>query len=532
MFKHTFVLSCTLFLAFSGCTKESIGIDDSLSPNDGASLSYQEVSSFMFDKIEATQKTFDWADAPDEIIWGALENGEYVAGLGYKPVGFDLDENILNLEISQPAWRSIRDELVELIVSETNRLSPGSNFTIADLILGGLEDDAYFPDLDAYVMHPEIMEALQNHPAVYYFEPLEFDPQQISLRSEEGCDGATPEVALNAAAPGNGWALNPGSLGVRDPWPFLHSRTQIKQVWPGYGSGGLGINGCGIGIAVIDTGVSPDQTVFGGAWKHVSYSGPDRLPLQVILTRGGGSQTGYSDCGHGTQMVSLVGAPRRAGGICGVANGANVYSYRASNSVLINGRIAKNGVRDAYRDAADIDEIKVITMSMGRAASVLRITNAIKYADEQGKLIFGAAGTGLQSIGAVVFPADDRRVQAVTGVEDNNTSQKCANCHDGAGMMFTVPVGKENGQETPTLAMSGLIPAQTLGSSPATAITAGVAALVWSRYPSEDKDEILTRLINASERPNNPSDQLGHGVINALTAVGGEAAINKEPCNY
>jgi subtilisin family serine protease len=56
------------------------------------------------------------------------------------------------------------------------------------------------------------------------------------------------------------------------------------------------------------------------------------------------------------------------------------------------------------------------------------------------------------------------------------------------------------------------------GSSVATATTAGIAALVWSKYPTWSKTQILSRM-RASSQFNPKNSQFGHGMINANLAT-------------
>jgi len=57
------------------------------------------------------------------------------------------------------------------------------------------------------------------------------------------------------------------------------------------------------------------------------------------------------------------------------------------------------------------------------------------------------------------------------------------------------------------------------GSSVATSTTAGIAALVWSRYPSWTRDQVLTRLKQSAKLYPNRDANFGYGPIDALKAV-------------
>lgn len=59
------------------------------------------------------------------------------------------------------------------------------------------------------------------------------------------------------------------------------------------------------------------------------------------------------------------------------------------------------------------------------------------------------------------------------------------------------------------------------GSSNATATVSGVAALIWSRYPWMTRDQVRTRLHEASSYYPNRDSRIGFGIINAHRALGG-----------
>jgi subtilisin family serine protease len=162
-------------------------------------------------------------------------------------------------------------------------------------------------------------------------------------------------------------------------------------------------------------------------------------------------------------------------------------------------------------------------MSMGRITSSGQMTDAIRYAYNRGKLIYCAAGTSFDwsagTIG-VIYPASLPEVVAVTGVKDNLTT-RCDECHVGNDVEFTVVMQRtSNDLRALTLAMDGDAPSTVGGSSVATSSMAGMTALVWSRYPSETRAQILNRLVAASSNRSARSSSFGWGRVNVAAAVG------------
>jgi len=70
-----------------------------------------------------------------------------------------------------------------------------------------------------------------------------------------------------------------------------------------------------------------------------------------------------------------------------------------------------------------------------------------------------------------------------------------------------------------SLAMSGNNPSTVGGSSVATASMAGMAALVWSKYPALTRDQVISRLQQNSSRYPTKSSEYGWGILNADAAT-------------
>jgi subtilisin family serine protease len=181
------------------------------------------------------------------------------------------------------------------------------------------------------------------------------------------------------------------------------------------------------------------------------------------------------------------------------------------------------GASDAFTNAANRADVKIISMSMGRITSSSQMKDAIVYAYGKGKLIFCAAGTSFSWTSGwfgVIFPANLTQVNAVTGVRDNNFNTTCTDCHDGSETDFTIVMEKaSNSRHALTLAMSGDAPSTVGGSSVSTATAAGIAALVWSRFPAYTRDQVLDKLIKTSANYPTRNSSLGWGNLNADAAT-------------
>jgi subtilisin family serine protease len=68
-------------------------------------------------------------------------------------------------------------------------------------------------------------------------------------------------------------------------------------------------------------------------------------------------------------------------------------------------------------------------------------------------------------------------------------------------------------------AVSGDVPTTVGGSSVATATSAGIAALVWSKHPTETRDQIVQRLVTTASAYPTKTKNFGYGKLNADAAM-------------
>jgi len=330
-------------------------------------------------------------------------------------------------------------------------------------------------------------------------------------KSGAGC-GYDAE-SLNAA---DYTTIAPGAL---VSWTFY--KHNIPSAW-NYSTG------AGVGIGVIDTGLTPNNSLLNGNFNDGYSSGRYVQTYGTYVdswwpwsTRTDGPN---DKCGHGTSMAAAATAPRNNNGMpVGVAYNSNLISYRGTKNVLLDGYHEQKGVANALKALGRRSDVKIISMSIGHIISVGRIKDAVRYANSRGKLIFAAGGTSTSftNFVGVIFPAWMDETVAVTGVTDANNYEECDICHKGSKIDFTV-VMQRNGngsRTTPVLSYYNNQTDYVGGSSVATATTAGIAALVWSRHPGWSKTQVLNRLKQSADFYPNKNSQYGYGNIDALQAV-------------
>lgn len=464
---------------------------------------------------------YDWSMATDEMIWSALQNSDNILSVGFKISGEsnDLSQKIHNINIKTGAWAQAKQELLEMILQEEQQLNPSLR-TIADI-------EAYpediLPVVDVVVKNINTIRLLRNSGLTRYVEPLgyqpagfyEADPAAGRTASSSGCGSNVAEGGLI-----NGTDYTVIAPNAWQSWNFAYHN--IAQAWSKS-------TGSGVKIMIIDSGISPAQSLFTTYFNSGSSSGRSFEKTVTLRKPGflgfgyGGVETSTDDgCGHGTSMAGAAAAPRTSlSSATGVAYNSNLFCVRAATDVFLDESRENKGVADAFTLAGNRADVKIVSMSMGSIISSGQVSDAVDYAYNKGKLIFCAGGTSFGwSAGwyGVIFPAWKSNVNAVTGVKDNFS--RCNSCHDGSEIDFTLVMEKAaNERHQLSTAQSGFAPSTVGGSSVSTASTAGIAALVWSKYPSWTREQVVNRLIQSSSNYPTRSGSLGWGRINADLAT-------------
>lgn len=502
------LLCCALALTLFACQDEALapagtpGAEDQQTP-----LSKAELNALIQAHLFSTNEVFDWNESSDRVIWSALELSQHEAALGYQPAGYEnLEETIHEIEVTTGDWKLSRDELVSDLLEATERLT-GEPITEEDLFVA--PEDGVLPILEVKVLHPGVLAEFRERDDVRYLEPSNYTAGEIELRSGSGCS----EAPSGSITSGDALTWN----GAKVPWNF--SYMNIQQAWNTS-------QGDNIGIAVIDTGVYPEQSKLGSQFSSGSSSGRSIAKFGTYAPNWWSSRTdGPNDrCGHGTQMSGLAAAPlSTSGSTVGVAWKANLRSYRATSDVIINGSREKRGVKNALVSAGNHSGTKVISMSIGDVFSSGTVKDGVRYAYNRGKLMMAAAGTSLTwtSWVGVIFPASMSETTAVTGIRTGSPMQRCNTCHDGNAVDFVAVMQRRNDTDRTSLTLSRFNnnPGYVGGSSAATATTAGIAALVWATNPGQSRSQVLNRMKQAASIYPGRSGSFGWGIVDANQAV-------------
>lgn len=456
------------------------------------------------EKINETTKTkgrFSWNESSSHFLWSGIVQGNKVASIGFGNSKDDFDRS------KSSNSEALQNEILDIISKYEDK---------KDRIL--LASDEYLNQIDVYIEKQETVIALRKLKSIRYFEPADYH----YFENENKISGVAKSSGSSSGCGFESTALNSADYTTVTPnakasWSFY--KHNITNAWS-YSTG------AGITIGVIDSGVSSDQSLLGSSFNNGLSSGRSINKNGVYVDSVWPWSTGYdgSDdkCGHGTSMASAMAAPRNnLGQPVGVAYNANLVTYRAASNVVLDGYHEQNGIKTAFTALGNNNAVKIISMSMGHIFSVGKIEDGVKYAYSKGKLIFCAGGTSTSftTFVGVIFPAWMPETQAITGVKENTSNQKCDVCHSGSEIDFTYQMERVSGNNVPVLSYYNAQTDYVGGSSVATASTAGIAALVWSKNPSWTRDQVLTKMRQSSTYYPTPNSDFGYGNINVLQAV-------------
>lgn len=199
-----------------------------------------------------------------------------------------------------------------------------------------------------------------------------------------------------------------------------------------------------------------------------------------------------SDASHGTHVSGIIAAMRNNGiGMDGIADNVEIMVLRA----VPDGDEFDQDIANSIRYAAD-NGAKVMNCSFGKAYSPYQseVNDAIKYAQSKGVLIIKAAGNSNENIDEHIHYPTDKKANLKPYVKNvitvgasqpdlNNVKASFSN-YGKKGVDIFAP-GFQIYSTTPNNEY-----AKYNGTSMASPVVCGVAALVWSYYPELDYKEI------------------------------------------
>ena len=312
--------------------------------------------------------------------------------------------------------------------------------------------------------------------------------------------------------------------------------TQASTAWS---TGNLG---AGVGVAVLDTGISPMKD-FEGRLVH----GPDLS----------GEGTVVDSYGHGTVMAGAIGGS----GADSATSSGGMLTGVAPKSTLVSVKLAgRNGAVDvstvlqgmhwvsAYKDQFNI---RVMNLSWGvpstQDPAVDPLNFAVQRLWQQGIVVVVAAGNSGSAAGTITKPADDPLVLSVGAYNDKGTGK----LDDDALVAWTSRGPTAQGLTKPDLVAPGRSLSLTRsfgskieaehtkalvspsyirgsGSSQAAAVVSGLAALLLAARPQLTPDQVKHLLkTNAVPLAEGTANDQGAGRVRLATALTADASTAK-----
>jgi serine protease AprX len=298
-----------------------------------------------------------------------------------------------------------------------------------------------------------------------------------------------------------------------------------------------GNNGAGVGIAVLDTGVSRVNDLAGNA-----ADGNPRLVQGPDLS--GENNNTVDSYGHGTVMAGIAAGSGVDGGAApktGVAPGARIVSVKVAGA---------NGVTDVSTVLAamnwvsafkDLYNIKVLNLSWGVPSTQSVSVDPLNYAVERlwtsGIVVVVAAGNNGPNNGTITKPGDDPLVITAGGYDDRGDLNENNDIVPNWSSAGAPGQGKPDLVSPGRTLVAARAPNSTIekenpkaliapsyikgsGTSEAAAVTSGAAALLLAARPSLSPDQVKAALVgSAYPIPNLAATSQGAGRLQLSAAL-------------
>lgn len=350
----------------------------------------------------------------------------------------------------------------------------------------------------------------------------QLDPADVAVLEQVQSLSVTPDRALTVedqSYEGTPASTYPASVGATKMWD-------------------AGARGQGVGIALLDTGVSP----------HPDLAG--RLVSSADLTREGDFLDNY---GHGTFLAGLIAGDgtTSSGRFTGVAPGAHLMSVKvagADGATTLGQVLYGLQLIDSSKDRYNIRVVN-IALAGPAVSGPDPLVLAVERLWADGLVVVAAAGNSGPGTGSIASPAVDPYIVTVGSTDEHGTPSVDDD---------TVPSWSARGPSVYSMAKPDLVaPGKSLvslraagssadhenpqarvgdhyfrgsGTSMSAAIASGAAALLLQSDPSFSPDEVKGVLM-AEARPvaDDDANAIGAGAVDVFAASSSDApAANQD----
>ncbi|MCW4001514.1 MAG: S8 family serine peptidase [Candidatus Bathyarchaeota archaeon] len=260
-------------------------------------------------------------------------------------------------------------------------------------------------------------------------------------------------------------------------------------------------------VAVIDTGVDYTHPDLQANYVGLGYDfvNNDSDPLD--------------DFGHGTHCAGIIAATvNNTIGIAGVAQ----VKIMAEKGLGAEGSGSYVSLANCIINATDAGA-DIISNSWGGSSASSLIEEAINYAIAHGALVIAAAGN--ENTDQPLYPAAYNGVVAVAASNVSDTKASFSNYGSwvdvsapGVMIYSTMPTYHVTMNDQPRFTTTY---SYANGTSMACPVAAGVAALIWSRYPSMTAEFVREQLEATCDDAGTPGfdNNFGYGIVNAQRGI-------------
>ena len=330
-----------------------------------------------------------------------------------------------------------------------------------------------------------------------------------------------------------------------DQWHYTEATGGLNVV-PAWNKA----DGSGVVVAVLDTGIVNHSDLNANI-----LPGYDMISTNDVSNDGNGRDNDPSDpgdwtsgqCGpasgsswHGTHVAGTIAAVTNNNkGVAGVAYGSKVVPVRVLGtcggytSDIADGIIWASG-GNVSGVPANANPAQVINMSLGGGGACGSVTqSAINTARANGAVVVVAAGNSSTNVSNAT-PANCNGVISVAATDRNGGDAYYTNY--GALIDIAAPGGAQSFANDPNGVLSTLNSGSTTpsgenyayyqGTSMAAPHVAGVAAMIYEKWPAVTPDQVEEILKNTSRSFPSACNQCGDGIVDADAAV--DAAIAQD----
>lgn len=287
---------------------------------------------------------------------------------------------------------------------------------------------------------------------------------------------------------------------TENPDPYLTDPTSYRYQYmhdtvDSYAAWGV-TTGKGVTVAVIDTGVKANHEDLPNLRRVEVTNGNEFLSLDDAT-------------GHGTHVAGIIGAAMGNGkGGAGIAPGATILSLRVVNAA---GYIYDSALIAALRTAVK-NGAQIVNISIGGTAYNAVFQKVINEAAEAGVTVVAAMGN--DGTNCLNYPAGYDNVIGVVSVDPTN------NRASGSSYGTWADVAAPGAAVWSTTYHGSYGPKS--GTSMASPVVAGVAALYKSVHPDATPAQITARLKATATKG---GSDLGAGIVNAAAALSEKPGI-------